>query len=91
MCGLEYDKPGSLFDLLQIFKQYGSNLTHIKTDETFLGQYVFFIDYESPLSEQTIMNCWSIFMIIVCHLDFGVLLTAKLNKIDRENKNHVKS
>ena len=55
VCGLEYDKPGSLFDLLQIFKQYGSNLTHIASRPTkqFLGQYVFFIDYESPLSEQT--------------------------------------
>jgi len=52
MCSMHHDRPGSLYTLLGYFEERKINLTQITSRPTkdAVGQYVFFIDYETPRS-----------------------------------------
>lgn len=52
VCSMQHDRPGSLYTLLGYFEERRINLTHITSRPTkdAVGQYVFFIDYDTPSS-----------------------------------------
>ena len=52
VCSMSHDQPGSLYTLLGFFEERRINLTHITSRPTkdALGQYLFFIDYNTPVS-----------------------------------------
>ena len=51
-CSMQHDRPGSLYTLLGYFEERRINLSHITSRPTknAVGQYVFFIDYDTPSS-----------------------------------------
>jgi len=58
VCRINGEKPGSLCDILQEFATRGVNLTRIESrpDRTGLGMYIFFLDIDGSIQEQTIQD-----------------------------------
>ena len=55
---LKKDKPGALYDVLKEFNNRNINLTRIESrpSKRKLGNYVFYIDYETPDDEEELIN-----------------------------------
>ncbi len=55
---LKKDKPGALYDVLKEFNDRHINLTRIESrpSKRKLGNYIFYIDYESPNDEEELLN-----------------------------------
>lgn len=52
-CSTEKDEPGSLLNVLAVFKKHGINLTKIvsRPNQNDLGAYIFYIEYEMSMPE----------------------------------------
>lgn len=50
------NKPGALLDVLQIFHNYGINLSYIdsRPSKTQFGEYTFFVDFDGHITDATI-------------------------------------
>jgi len=50
------NKPGALLDILQIFHDYGVNLSYIdsRPSKTKFGEYTFFVDFEGHITDEII-------------------------------------
>lgn len=52
------NKPGALLDILQIFHNYGVNLSYIdsRPSKTLFGEYTFFVDFDGHVSDEKIQK-----------------------------------
>lgn len=50
------NKPGALLDVLQVFQNYGINLSYIdsRPSKTQFGEYTFFVDFDGHVTDETI-------------------------------------
>ncbi len=60
VCQIDGQRPGSLYDLLYVFKQHDVNLTRIESRpaRTALGEYIFFFDLEGTPAEDNIREAF---------------------------------
>lgn len=52
------NKPGALLDILQIFHNYGVNLSYIdsRPSKTLFGEYTFFVDFDGHVSNEKVQK-----------------------------------
>jgi prephenate dehydratase len=52
------NKPGALLEILQIFHDFGINLSYIdsRPSKTQFGEYTFFVDFDGHVSEELVKN-----------------------------------
>lgn len=52
------NKPGALLDILQIFHDYGINLSYIdsRPSKTQFGEYTFFVDFDGHITDETVLK-----------------------------------
>ena len=52
------NKPGALLNVLQIFHDYGINLSYIdsRPSKTKFGEYTFFVDFDGHITDETILK-----------------------------------
>lgn len=52
------NKPGALLEILQIFQDFGINLSYIdsRPSKTQFGEYTFFVDFDGHITDETIIK-----------------------------------
>ena len=67
---LKENRPGALYDVLKEFNNRGINLTRIESrpSKRKLGNYIFYIDYETPKDEDELMGALKNHVSYIKHL-----------------------